>query len=85
MTLNFEKDRSRLEVLKPVHTLVFPGELQLHCCLGPSPGDCGLTGMGEAWAAGGFKMVGDLMFRQIWELLGQTEVSFSPVAAVRQI
>lgn len=77
MTLNFKNDRSRLEVLKPVHTLAFPGELQLHCCLG------GLTGMGEAWAAGGFKMVGDLMFRQIWELLGQTEVSFSPVAAVR--
>ena len=78
MMLNFENHSSRLEVLKLVHagltwgasTLLQPGSQPQGLCL---------AGIDEAWDLGVFKISGELMGRQVWELQGQTVISFFPI------
>ena len=76
--LSFENHSSRLEVLKLVHagltwgasTLLQPGFQPQGLCL---------AGIDEAWDLGVFKISGELMGRQVWELQGQTVISFFPI------
>ena len=78
MMLSFENHSSRLEVLKLVHagltwgasTLLQPGFQPQGLCL---------AGIDEAWDLGVFKISGELMGRQVWELQGQTVINFFPI------
>ena len=75
MMLNFENHSSRLEVVKPVCAGLTWGASTLLQPRLQSQGLC-LTGIDEAWALGVFKITDELMGRQVWELQGQTEISF---------